>query len=96
MILIPYIPPEVYHGKGIKYSDEHIRRKEGKAGNILKRIIRINIDKLPSTYRQKGIDLLCNEVLLRAEELGFIEQEGNCIIFYPVIAKLVGMFDEEE
>ena len=25
-------PPEVYHGKGIKYVDEHIRRKEGKAG----------------------------------------------------------------
>ena len=25
-------PPEPYHGKGIKYSDEHIRRKAGKAG----------------------------------------------------------------
>ena len=25
-------PPEVYHGKGIKYAEEHIRRKEGKAG----------------------------------------------------------------
>ena len=25
-------PPEVYHWKGIKYADEHIRRKEGKAG----------------------------------------------------------------
>ena len=25
-------PPEVYRGKGIKYSTEHIRRKEGKAG----------------------------------------------------------------
>lgn len=25
-------PPEVYRGKGIKYSDEHIRRKEGKTG----------------------------------------------------------------
>ena len=25
-------PPEVYHGKGIKYADEVIRRKEGKAG----------------------------------------------------------------
>ena len=24
--------PEVYRGKGIKYADEHIRRKEGKAG----------------------------------------------------------------
>ena len=24
--------PEVYHGKGIKYDDEQIRRKEGKAG----------------------------------------------------------------
>ena len=25
-------PPEVYHGKGIKYADEHIRRKVGKTG----------------------------------------------------------------
>ena len=25
-------PPEPYHGKGIKYVDEHIRRKSGKAG----------------------------------------------------------------
>ena len=25
-------PPEVYRGKGIKYAEEHIRRKEGKAG----------------------------------------------------------------
>ena len=25
-------PPEVYRGKGIKYSYEHIRRKEGKTG----------------------------------------------------------------
>ena len=25
-------PPEPYTGKGIKYADEHIRRKEGKAG----------------------------------------------------------------
>lgn len=26
--------PEPYKGKGIKYSDEHIRRKEGKAGKV--------------------------------------------------------------
>ena len=25
-------PPEPYKGKGIKYADEHIRRKEGKTG----------------------------------------------------------------
>ncbi len=25
-------PPEVYGGKGIKYAEERIRRKEGKAG----------------------------------------------------------------
>ena len=25
-------PPEPYLGKGIKYADEHIRRKSGKAG----------------------------------------------------------------
>ena len=25
-------PPEVYRGKGIKYAEDHIRRKEGKAG----------------------------------------------------------------
>ena len=25
-------PPEPYHGKGVKYSDERIRRKAGKTG----------------------------------------------------------------
>ena len=25
-------PPEPYHGKGVKYADEHVRRKAGKAG----------------------------------------------------------------
>lgn len=25
-------PPEPYKGKGIRYSDEHVRRKAGKAG----------------------------------------------------------------
>jgi large subunit ribosomal protein L6 len=25
-------PPEPYKGKGVKYSDEHIRRKAGKSG----------------------------------------------------------------
>jgi len=25
-------PPEPFHGKGVKYSDEHIRRKAGKTG----------------------------------------------------------------
>ena len=25
-------PPEPYHGKGVKYADEHVRRKSGKAG----------------------------------------------------------------
>jgi large subunit ribosomal protein L6 len=25
-------PPEPYKGKGIKYANEHIRRKEGKTG----------------------------------------------------------------
>ncbi len=27
-------PPEPYKGKGIKYAEEHIRRKEGKAGKV--------------------------------------------------------------
>lgn len=30
-------PPEPYKGKGIKYADEHIRRKEGKAGKGAKK-----------------------------------------------------------
>jgi large subunit ribosomal protein L6 len=25
-------PPEPYHGKGVKYADEYVRRKAGKAG----------------------------------------------------------------
>jgi large subunit ribosomal protein L6 len=31
-IIRAWRPPEPYKGKGIKYRDEHIRRKEGKAG----------------------------------------------------------------
>ena len=31
-VIIKKRPPEVYGVKGIKYSEEHIRRKEGKAG----------------------------------------------------------------
>jgi large subunit ribosomal protein L6 len=27
-------PPEPYKGKGIRYSDEHVRRKAGKAGAV--------------------------------------------------------------
>ena len=30
-------PPEPYKGKGIKYADEHVRRKEGKAGKGAKK-----------------------------------------------------------
>ena len=30
-------PPEPYKGKGVKYADEHIRRKEGKAGKGAKK-----------------------------------------------------------
>lgn len=30
-------PPEPYKGKGIKYADEHIRRKEGKTGGKAKK-----------------------------------------------------------
>lgn len=30
-------PPEPYKGKGIKYADEHIRRKEGKSGKGAKK-----------------------------------------------------------
>jgi large subunit ribosomal protein L6 len=26
-----YYPPEPYKGKGVRYSDEHVRRKEGKS-----------------------------------------------------------------
>jgi len=29
-------PPEPYHGKGLRYSGEHIRRKAGKAGKAVK------------------------------------------------------------
>ena len=27
-------PPEVYKGKGVRYSDEYVRRKAGKAGKV--------------------------------------------------------------
>jgi large subunit ribosomal protein L6 len=31
-VIRSYRPPEPYHGKGIRYSDEHVLRKAGKTG----------------------------------------------------------------
>ena len=39
-------PPEPYKGKGIKYVDEHIRRKEGKAGKGGKKFLHLLVAPL--------------------------------------------------
>lgn len=62
---------------------------------ILNKMITKNIKKLPSTYRNKSYEILYYDVLLRSEELGFIEINEKEVICYPVIGKLTGMFDEE-
>lgn len=87
--------------KGIKTGDYHIDSQEIYHENkerLLKRL-RIAIQKqtqfLPSTYRQKSIEQLVNEVYQRMLEIGFAKEDKESILFYPVVAKLVGEFDKE-
>ena len=49
---------------------------------------------LPVTYRQKNIDQLVEEVYKRMIEIGFVSEENDKVICYPVIGKLVGEFEE--
>lgn len=87
--------------KGIKNNDYKINDQEiyrDDIERVLKRI-KIVIQKhhqyLPSTYRQKNIDQLVQVVYDRLIEIGFAKEENREVFIYPVIAKLVGEFDEE-
>lgn len=58
-------PPEVYRGKGIKYAEEHIRRKEGKAGknkirNFKLCLTLLTLQKISSTYSMYSFRNFCS------------------------------------
>ena len=68
-----------------------------KKERILKRfklVIQKQISYLPATYRQKSIDQLVDMVYQRFMEIGFMSCQNDDVIFYPVVAKLTGEFEE--
>lgn len=88
--------------KGIRNSDYQINNDEiyCEEKNRLMKRIRLLVSKqhqfLPATYRQKNIEQLINEVYGRLLEVGFGYEENEKIYIYPVVAKLVGKFEQGE
>lgn len=86
--------------KGIKNRDYKIDEREiyiDHKERILKRfklVIQKQISYLPATYRQKSIDQLVDMVYQRFMEIGFMSYQNDEVIFYPVVAKLTGEFEE--
>lgn len=71
----------------------YIEEKE-KILKRLKYVVQKQEAFLPVTYRQKNIDQLVEEVYKRMIEIGFVSEENDKVICYPVIGKLVGEFEE--
>lgn len=88
--------------KGIKNSDYTIDENEIYIDSIervkkrFRLVIQKNLAYLPSTYRQKKLDQLTDEVYNRFIEIGFMIENHDNVEIYPVVAKIIGEFEEEE
>lgn len=63
---------------------------------VIMHTIQQNLKNMPATYRQKGCEDNVNMVIERMIEVGFIKKMENEYICFPVIAKLIGEFEEVE
>lgn len=58
----------------------------------IQQMIKQQLDKLPKTYQAQGVDSLAMMVLNYAQQLGFVELQGEKLLMYPVHGKLIGEF----
>lgn len=88
--------------KGIKNKDYQVNEYEiyeetkEKIKKRLQLVISKQMDYLPSTYRQKKKEQLIDMVYSRLEDIGFMEEIEDKVIFYPVVAKITGEFEGEK
>ena len=75
---------------------ENLDLEEDAILRCIKKVINKNMNKMPVTYRQKGIDENVQLVLNRMIELGFVCKMDKLYRCYPIIGKIMGEFDEVE
>lgn len=74
--------------------DEMIVLSQERVKTTIDRMIRENDQYLPAKYRQKNRKIFIDELYEYILQLGFAQEKDNDVIFYPIIAKLVGHYEE--
>ncbi len=74
--------------------DEMIILSQERVKTIIERMIKENENFLPAKYRQKNRKIFVDELYEYLLQLGFAQENDNDVIFYPIIGKLVGSYEE--
>jgi uncharacterized protein (TIGR02678 family) len=75
--------------------NENIQLSIQRVKTTIERIIKDNEKFLPATYRSKNRTILINDIYKYILQLGFAKEDEDNVIFYPVIAKITGYYEEE-
>lgn len=75
--------------------DETMVLEINRVKSTIERVIKANEKYLPATYRQKNRQTFINEVYEYILQLGFGQEKDGQVIFYPIIGKMVGSYEEE-
>lgn len=75
--------------------DETMVLEINRVKSTIERVIKANEKYLPATYRQKNRQTFINEVYEYILQLGFGQEKDGQVIFFPIIGKMVGSYEEE-
>lgn len=78
-----------------KDNDENVCLSKERVIQLITRLIKDNEKYLPATYRQKNRDMFIKDLYQYILQLGFAKELDDDVMFYPIIGKLVGQFEEE-
>lgn len=94
VLMLTYLREHVKSGYFNVDMNEMIVLSTEQVNRMIKKVIKQNINFLPVTYRQKNIDNFCGELYEYLLQLGFAHETENQVVFFPVVAKLTGRYEE--
>jgi len=79
-----------------KDADEKIVLTQERVKTTIERMIKNNEQYLPSTYRQKSRKIFIEDIYNYILQLGFAQEKENNVIFYPIVGKIMGSYEEDK
>lgn len=96
VLIMSYLRKRIKNADIKKDNDEIIILSKERVSKTIAKVINDNEKYLPATYRQKNREILIDELYNYLLRLGFGEEIDDEVIFYPVIGKLTGGFENDK